>query len=49
MTIRGAYYGLEDGVLTAAFPLGVSNHFVGRPVSIRVERGSLLLGISAEE
>ena len=49
VSIRGAHYELENGTLTAAFPLGVSNHFVGRPVSIRVERGSLLLGIGEEE
>ena len=48
VSIRGAHYELENGTLTAAFPLGVSNHFVGRPVSIRVERGSLLLGIGEE-
>ena len=40
---RGAKYELEKGTLTAGFPLGVSNHFVGKEVTVAVERGSLLL------
>ena len=43
VTIRGAKYELENGALTAGFPLGVSNHFVGKEVTVSVERGSLLL------
>ena len=43
VTIRGARYELEEGTLTAGFPLGVSNHFVGNEVTVKVERGSLLL------
>ena len=43
VSIRGAKYGLEDGTLTAGFPLGVSNHFVGEPVTVRVRQGSLLV------
>ena len=43
VTIRGAKYELEKGKLTAGFPLGVSNHFVGKDVTVSVERGSLLL------
>ena len=41
--IEGLQYALEDGMLTAGFPLGVSNHFVGKPAAVRVARGSLLL------
>lgn len=41
VTVRGLQYGLERGKLTAGFPLGVSNHFVGRKSSIFVEKGSL--------
>lgn len=41
--IRGSKYELEDGTLTAGFPLGVSNHFEGKPVTVSVRRGSLLL------
>ena len=49
VSIRGAYYSLEKGTLSAGFPLGVSNHFVGQPITARVERGSLLLGVVDEE
>lgn len=42
VTLRGLHYPLENGDLTAHFPLGVSNHFTGRPASIRVEAGTLL-------
>jgi thiamine pyrophosphokinase len=43
VTIRGAHYTLEDGTLTSGFPLGVSNHFIGKEVTISVKSGSLLL------
>ncbi len=43
ITLEGLYYPLEHGVLTAGFPLGVSNHFTGRPAKISVEKGSLLI------
>ena len=43
VTIRGLQYGLENGSLSWDFPLGVSNHFVGRPASVRVEDGTLLV------
>ena len=43
VTIKGLQYPLENGVLTAGFPLGVSNHFIGSPAEISVENGSLLL------
>ena len=43
VTIRGAKYELENGTLTAGFPLGVSNHFEGKEVIVAVEQGSLLL------
>ena len=41
--IRGLYYGLENGTLTAGFPLGVSNHFTGAEAEISVKDGSLLV------
>ena len=34
---------LENGVLTAGFPLGVSNHFTEQKASITVKDGSLLV------
>ena len=37
--------GVEDGVLTSGFPLGVSNHFAGQPITVSVRDGSLLIGL----
>ena len=43
VTIRGGKYDAENVTLSAGFPLGVSNHFEGKEVTIRVEKGSLLV------
>ena len=43
VTLTGLQYPLENGVLTAGFPLGVSNHFTGRDAEISVKEGSLLV------
>ena len=43
VTLRGLYYPLEDGTLTAGFPLGCSNHFTGEKAEISVKDGSLLI------
>ena len=43
VTERGLFYGLESGILTSGFPLGVSNHFTGEKAEISVENGSLLV------
>lgn len=43
VTLEGLYYPLEDGTLTSGFPLGVSNHFVGKKAKISVKNGSLLV------
>lgn len=43
VTLKGLYYPLEDGTLTAGFPLGVSNHFTGQAAKITVKDGSLLV------
>ena len=43
VTLKGLYYPLEGGTLTAGFPLGVSNHFTDAPAEISVEDGSLLV------
>ena len=40
---QGLFYGLENGVLTSGFPLGVSNHFTGEKAEISVKNGSLLV------
>ena len=42
-SIGGLQYPLEHGHLTPDFPLGVSNHFQGDPVTVSVEQGSLLV------
>jgi len=41
--ISGLKYPLSGGTLTAGFPLGVSNRFVGSAATISVESGSLLV------
>ena len=43
VTLEGLYYPLEEGTMTAGFPLGVSNHFTGRASRIRVQDGCLLV------
>ena len=42
VTLQGLKYPLEQGVLTAGRPLGVSNHFIGEKSVISVENGNLL-------
>lgn len=43
VTLTGLKYPLENGILTAGFPLGVSNHFTGTTADITVKDGSLLV------
>ena len=43
VTLSGLKYPLENGALTSGFPLGVSNHFVGKKAVISVKNGSLLV------
>ena len=43
VTLEGLKYPLEDGILTAGFPLGVSNHFTGTDATVSVRDGSLLV------
>ena len=49
VTIENAKYPLTDAVLTADFPLGVSNHFIGQAVRVAVRCGCLLIGITDKE
>ena len=42
VTLEGLQYPLTDAALTAGFPLGVSNHFIGKPAKVTVKKGSLL-------
>ncbi|MBQ7345085.1 MAG: thiamine diphosphokinase [Oscillospiraceae bacterium] len=48
VTIRGLKYGLTDGTLTAGYPLGVSNHFIGEKSEVSVKNGSLLIIFPAD-
>ncbi|MCF2556318.1 thiamine diphosphokinase [Fournierella massiliensis] len=41
LTVKGAYYELEDSSLTPDFPLGVSNEFVSDKVFLSLREGSL--------
>ncbi len=43
VTIKGAFYELENGFLSTNFPLGTSNKFNGNGVFISVEQGKLLI------
>lgn len=43
VTIEGLQYELQNGRLSAGFPLGVSNHFIGQAATVSVKNGSLLL------
>ena len=41
VTLTGLKYTLEDGTIAPDYPLGVSNHFVGKEARIQVKKGSL--------
>lgn len=43
VTLEKLQYPLENGTLSAGFPLGVSNHFIGQPATVTVKDGVLLL------
>lgn len=43
VSIRGAKYEMENAVLSAGFPLGVSNQFVQKKLTVEVTDGTLLL------
>ena len=42
ITLENLHYPMAGGKLTSGFPLGVSNHFIGKPARITVNKGSLL-------
>lgn len=48
VTIRDAFYEIAEVTLTAGFPLGVSNHFIGKPITVLVKKGNLLIGLHEE-
>ncbi len=43
VSLTGVKYPLQGGTLTAGFPLGVSNHFMGTDATVSVTNGSLLV------
>ena len=49
VTIRGLKYELDNGTLESSFPLGVSNHFVGKESSVAVENGTLIVMYDIEK
>lgn len=42
ITLENLKYPMENGRLTGGFPLGVSNHFMGKNARITVKKGSIL-------
>lgn len=42
VTLENLHYPLSKSTLASGFPLGVSNHFIGKPARITVEKGSIL-------
>ena len=42
ITLENLHYPLNNGILTSGFPLGVSNHFIGKSARITVKKGSVL-------
>lgn len=42
VTLENLHYPLLNGTISSGFPLGVSNHFVGKPARITVKKGNLL-------
>ena len=42
ITLENLHYTLENGTLTSGFPLGVSNHFIGKTSRVTVRKGSIL-------
>lgn len=43
VTIENLHYRLTNGMLTGGFPLGVSNHFIGKSAAVCVKDGSLVV------
>ncbi len=43
VSLNNVYYPLEQGTLKNTFPLGVSNHFIGKPAQITVHDGQALV------
>ena len=46
VTIRGMKYELENATITNDFPMGISNEFIGREATVKVEDGELVMIIN---
>ena len=49
VTLRDVSFSVEQVPLTNSFPIGVSNEFMGKPATISVEQGTLLIMWQAEK
>lgn len=49
VTLQNVGYPLENAELTNSFPIGVSNEFIGKPATISVADGTLLVMWQAEK
>ena len=45
VSLDGLYYPLTKGEITNAFPLGVSNHFIGKEATVTVHQGTIVVVI----
>ncbi|MCC8195547.1 MAG: thiamine diphosphokinase [Ruminococcus sp.] len=43
VSITGGFYEMRNGEISSSFPIGVSNHSVGKPVTVTVGDGILLV------
>ncbi|MCC8131926.1 MAG: thiamine diphosphokinase [Oscillospiraceae bacterium] len=43
VSITGGFYEMHDGEISSSFPIGVSNHSVGKPVTVKSSDGTLLI------
>ncbi|MGL5260418.1 MAG: thiamine diphosphokinase [Lachnospiraceae bacterium] len=48
VTIKNMKYEIEQETITNSFPIGISNEFIGKAGSIKVEKGAALVTISWE-
>ena len=48
VSMNNFYYSLEEGELSRFYPLGVSNHFIGKEAEIRVRSGEVLSIVESE-
>lgn len=49
VTETGGFYEVNNADLTNDYPIGVSNEFIGNPVTVSVKQGSLLIIITGKD